>query len=746
MLIKLDELQEIGRFGSLKHKAPQLLPLTLIFARNGYGKSTICAVLRSAAEGKPEFISARRKLDAKLPSAVKSTWSNGSVHFAAGKWDRQPPKLYIFDQEFVHRNVHAGDSVTRDNKRSLLPIVLGEEGVRLARRIVSLDQEQQDTAVALREQASRIKAIHQSIENVSVYCSVPIPADLDAKIEAAARSVELGKQTVAVKEKSGPRRIELKSLPQFRQIAASTLASVSSDVADKVQSHIDKHALGQNADRWLRFGIDHHRDDTCPFCDQSTKGVSIISAFEAYYSHAFGVLVTDRDAAINSLQAFISGGPGGNFRALLDDNERDFAFWKSVTELPEIPSLSAEQRTVFWDGLIRLEELLLQKRSNPLAVVELNDPAIQAAFEMLDAYNAGIERCAASVDLAKQAVQFANLPLAQSQHLKLLALKARQTEPMASLAAAYIADETKRDGLAAQKSAAQKELTTYAPVTMANSQATINSLLANFGADFQIVDAKANFVGREPNTDFAIAVGGGKVAAGEKSDIEPSFKTVLSAGDKTTLALAFFITQLRTDPKLADAIVVFDDPFNSQDMNRQFETTSQIRSVAKQAAQVIVLSHDPRFLHMIEKDAGGPVRTLQVQCSPTGDGSISPWNIGDELKSLYVRNSEIIREYGVHGALLRDVTEITVLQAIRPFLEDYIRARFPARFPELKMLDSMTDAIEEAGPPDPLFPHVGDLRALNEYTRPNMHGGGQPPDPTALRAQCNRVIGIVGTY
>jgi hypothetical protein len=62
------------------------------------------------------------------------------------------------------------------------------------------------------------------------------------------------------------------------------------------------------------------------------------------------------------------------------------------------------------------------------------------------------------------------------------------------------------------------------------------------------------------------------------------------------------------------------------------------------------------------------------------------------------------------------------------------------------MLDGMTTAIEEAGNSDPLFAYVGDLRALNEYTRPNMHGGGQAPNPDASRAQCQRVVSIIGTY
>jgi hypothetical protein len=58
----------------------------------------------------------------------------------------------------------------------------------------------------------------------------------------------------------------------------------------------------------------------------------------------------------------------------------------------------------------------------------------------------------------------------------------------------------------------------------------------------------------------------------------------------------------------------------------------------------------------------------------------------------------------------------------------------------------MATSIQTAGNSDPLFDQVEDILALNEYTRPNMHGGAIATDPAALRAQCKRVQRIVGAY
>ena len=49
----------------------------------------------------------------------------------------------------------------------------------------------------------------------------------------------------------------------------------------------------------------------------------------------------------------------------------------------------------------------------------------------------------------------------------------------------------------------------------------------------------------------------------------PSFSNTLSSGDKITLALAFFLAQLEHLPDESSQVVIFDDPFNSQDNFRK---------------------------------------------------------------------------------------------------------------------------------------------------------------------------------
>lgn len=750
MLLRLDALEHIGRFAKLKHKAEPFTGLTLVFGRNGYGKSTLCAVLRSVSDNDPNHIATRKRLQSTADPRIQTTWGpSQTVSFGNGKWNSSPGKIHVFDQEFVNQNLHVGDSVTRDNKRSLLPVVLGHEGVELADKIVALDREQRDLDLAMRRDGSLIRAQCPIIspDQLSSYCSKDPPEDVEQHVLNAERSVQLARQSVAVQTKKNLSVINLPLIDFFSEVCARTLAVAPTDITQKIREHAQAHALNPpQGDRWLRYGLEHIADNNCPFCAQSLDGVDLIEAYSSYFSTAFNALISDRDQAFSTVEACVKNKTVEN---VVGANETDFFFWKDVCEFKRIPGLTPEARDTIEQGLQKLLCLLEQKVKNPLASLQFNQdgPAINAAFSIIGAYNEEIRACSVVIEVAKQEAGRADLAKAEKHRDSWIAMAAKRTDPLKSVAHSYTKAEKRRSQIETEKKTAQSNLTTFASRMMVSRQKAINDLLANFGTSFRIIDAKANFRGREPNTEYAISIGSAKVPAGEVSNTEPSFKTVLSTGDKTTLALAFFITQVKADPNLENSVVVFDDPFHSQDMHRQFETTSQIRAISGKTRQTIVLSHDPRFLQMIEKDADHTkTRTFQLLCTDQGDGTICLWSSANELKTLYVRQSEMIREYASHGNLLAGHSYNDVHQAIRPFLEDYIKARFPGRFSMQDQIFSMTEAIKAAGRDDPMFDSVEELFSLNEYTRGNMHGGAQASDPDALRAQAKKVVRIVGRY
>jgi hypothetical protein len=155
----------------------------------------------------------------------------------------------------------------------------------------------------------------------------------------------------------------------------------------------------------------------------------------------------------------------------------------------------------------------------------------------------------------------------------------------------------------------------------------------------------------------------------------------LSAGDRNTLALAFFFSTLDNDPNLATKTVIIDDPVSSLDEHRSLATVHEIRRLAQRVAQVIVLSHDKKFLARIWDDTNARRIATAIQIERAGQGStLAAWNVSADATTEYDRRHALLREYLANNGNAR-----TVAAAIRPVLEGYVRVAqaraFSARQP-----------------------------------------------------------------
>lgn len=296
MLLKVETIQEIGRFKSLKHQAPYFGSLTAIFARNGLGKSTVCSIIRSASEQDSRLISARKRLGAdKEPSAHLQWHTHGAVTFSVGKWNSCPGPVHVFDSEFVRRNLHVGESVTRDNKRSLIPIVLGEEGVKIADKISRLDSEQRDLLSKISAIEKIIKRICPVVTDIKAFVQKETPGDIDQIIDHAKKSLELAKNSVAVKLKPAPTLLPTLHIDDIQKLLAETIESLSERAESALGDHIKAHAMEPHGTRWIKFGVEHMQGNRCPFCTQDTAKIDIVSLFKSYFSEEYSALLKKID-------------------------------------------------------------------------------------------------------------------------------------------------------------------------------------------------------------------------------------------------------------------------------------------------------------------------------------------------------------------------------------------------------------------------------------------------------------------
>src|SRR5271167_660462 len=84
---------------------------TFIYGANGFGKTTLCAILRSLKSGDGAYVIGRKTLGAATDPTVDILGAGINYRFASGSWSGLNANLAIYDGIFIAENVHSGDFV-----------------------------------------------------------------------------------------------------------------------------------------------------------------------------------------------------------------------------------------------------------------------------------------------------------------------------------------------------------------------------------------------------------------------------------------------------------------------------------------------------------------------------------------------------------------------------------------------------------------------------------------------------------
>jgi len=278
------------------------------------------------------------------------------------------------------------------------------------------------------------------------------------------------------------------------------------------------------------------------------------------------------------------------------------------------------------------------------------------------------------------------------------------------------------------------ELDSYTSEILAKYGKNLNQHLKRMGVDFRIkIENKAAFAGGRPSLEYYLCLRDHPIQLGRPSEMNemPSFRTVLSEGDKSTLAFALFLARLDLDPHIDQKIIVFDDPITSLDAHRQSQTVYRINAIAKKARQVIVLTHDLLFARRLWHECPDKSELKEFKIKRTKQGSsIVCWNLERETQGEYYQNYFTLADYldyEYDGELL------PVVRCIRPILEANFRLRWPKEFHSKMCLGDFIESIRESEPGSPLYSLlwlVDEMSDINSYCRRYHHSN--PEADTAL--------------
>lgn len=647
MLQRLNLLRNVGQFDSINPGAQlPFAKLTLIYAENGRGKTTLSAVLRSLATGDSALISERHRLGAANPPHVIVQVEGGGIHtFNNGAWSAPLSTIAVFDDAFVASNVCSGLEIEAGHRQNLHELILGAQGVALnaamKTHVDAIEQHNRE----LREKGSAIPAPARGNLSVDQFCDMPAVPDVIGRLQDAERRLAAAQAAAAIQREAEFAALDL---PTFDTAAINallrrSLADLDAAAALQVQAHLAR--LGPRGEPWVAVGVDFispvshgETEEVCPFCKQALEGSDIIAHYRAYFGAAYAAL---KDAIATTKRAITTqhGGdvPAAFERAVRVASQRR-EFWSRFAEVPEVNIDTAALALSWRTAREGVEAVLAAKQASPLEPLALDDRTI-AAVEAYHAARAAVAGLSASLlamnpklAVVKEQAQAADVAALTVDLARLRAAQERHSSAIAPLCQAYLDERQAKATTEGLRAAARTALDNYRQNIFPRYQAAINAYLQSFGANFRL-DNMASVNNRGGSSvNYAVVINQNQVPL--TADGAPSFRSALSSGDRNTLALAFFFASLDQDPALADKIVVIDDPMTSLDEHRSLVTVQEICHLTTRVAQAIVLSHFKPFLMKVWDGAPRNLTRASLHITRAANASqITDWNVNADMPS-----------------------------------------------------------------------------------------------------------------
>ncbi|MEX2089198.1 MAG: AAA family ATPase [Bacteroidota bacterium] len=750
-------IKNVGRFlnsgasGDVEFKRHNI-----VFAENGRGKTTLSAIFRSLSSGEPSYIIGRTTLGVSEKPEVKILSDGSVVTFSNSRWDGTVPEIVIFDSTFISEHVYSGDVIDLEQRRNLYGLIIGKRGVELARRIEELDSESRRKSTEIRERRSAVERwIPRGItlEQFLLFAEDP---DITRKIGEKERELEALEQAERVKNRLPLKVITLPMFPiEFSTLLQRTVEDIGKDVQRLVLAHLQKHEMQQRGEEWLSEGLGYVKTTACPFCDQSLDGVQLVSAYNAYFSAAYKELVEGIVGTQNVIAKTFGDQEIANLEKQIQENVANSEFWTNYCDLSVLPSIEQLGDTI--RGLRDAALNLLRQKAlapvNPLAPNEDFERAwrrFSAIQGLVQEYNSALDVANRSINKKKAEVAANRASTAEEELTVLRSIKTRFDADANLASMNYQQSVEEKRKIEATKDGLKNQLDDHTKGILAKYEHSINRVLDDFNAGFRIMGASHGYPGGVPSATYQIVINEVSVELGDSATPldRPSFKNTLSAGDRSTIALAFFLAQFEHDAEKSKKILMFDDPFNSQDSFRKNRTIQRIIQCGEESSQTFVLSHDRFFIKRIWDrldHKAGERKALELARVGVRNTKIIQWDIEQATQPRFNADRKALLKYYTEGR--GDPTEI--VKKIRPVLETHCTKICPDEF-DGDSLGKIIEKVRSAGFSHDLFPVIRDLESANEYTCRYHHGDGSTATSEAigdgeLQGFVKLTLSIIGT-
>lgn len=708
MINKVENLVSIGKFRNYQAAGQvNFKKLTLIYGDNGGGKTTLTSVFRSLTTNNPEIIRSRISTNHTTAQTAQitqiATPTNVFHTFGANGWTNQFPNIEIFDSHFVNDNIYSGFDFSDEHRKQLHQFVIGAQGVAIQNQI---EQNKIDKTNSRQTQTNietqLIQQVGNNLTTDLINSFLIIPATQSTNIDQLIANAE----TALASANANTIIQTLQPLSNLSRITTGiNFASIIDDLqttSQTIQNAIletlfSQHCqdLSANAlvepENWLQKGFAYVESKqaanepniSCPFCKQSIDSNSdILTAYASKFNTIFNELVQRLQTHLQSLQNFNLEATIQAINNVNQTNTSRIASWTTHlpnTVQPPVFNIIANEvnlRIEFQNLVASVQ----QKIQNPTVAVATATTTVfqtsgQSINTNIDNYNQNVATYNTAITAFRSGIQ--TVATAQLEVDKLKRIKKRFETPIDTLCNQLTTERQRLRRLETAYTQLSQQQQAAATTFFNSYQTQINHYLGNvFRTPFRIdnvVHVAPRGRATQSQIGYRLTIDGNDISFAPNQPFNA--KECLSEGDKSTIALAFFLSKLDIDPNKQNKVLFFDDPLSSLDTNRRTYTIGIIKSLFQQLKQVVVLSHNEYFLHEVSKDiAASDKCTLRIAEDFAARASkIEVCDLDELVKIDYFRNIERLEAFRSSPDInLKD----TVLGWLRNVLEAHLRFKF----------------------------------------------------------------------
>lgn len=618
MFEKIPRIENLGSFYKLDSTVV-FNNTNIIYALNGYGKTTFTSIIRSIKENNPSLLIGRKSFKANVKdkiSIICNCSGKNTYKFTGDKWllneaelTQRNNNIIIFDDEFVNNNIFA-EKFEIEHKKALYKIIFGADGIKISKDLTELRRNKKtlnDEVVALQKNLTLkfyqldafLKLNPNNYNKESLNHSL---SEIIAKIENISNSQKILNKSLL---------LELQFLSfDIQSLILLLHKNVSSDAHNqakqKVSEYKKRYFLKESDfESFIKLGYENKTED-CPFCHKKLDDSILLNTYRDFFDKSYNDFFQEIKKHFDLFNSWNIETAVFSISTTQNNNSLKVKEWHElINDLSELPVLIID--TELPQLKKEIEELLKLKLNNLNDVIDSNllekfKIIIDNLNLQIKDYNSVVTTNNLKIINFKEKISVTELTSLTKQRDRLndeLDRVSQKTINLCENINGKLLEVSNFDANIAKK---EIELNKYSENISKEYLEIINNKLDFLQIDnfkLKAIEKDTRATANEAFVEITIEMHSQTILLNSYKDEKASFKNTLSRGDKNSLAFAFFLAFIEKKANLENAILFFDDPLSSHDENRQIRTALAISNLKQRVSQVFVLTHKKTFFNAL---------------------------------------------------------------------------------------------------------------------------------------------------